>query len=234
MLTVHVIGVGALGSHFSDEIARWCHAKNFSLRLNLYDFDKVESRNCASQIFIPGQVGMNKAEAVEKHLASYTNITVNAYPGKVECASDIQGRGPEIIVDALDNVESRRNVWTIGKARNSPILHGGLSVDETGLVTWTTDTFDNFPLSPASMDDKTALAENESVVSLPPCELVEMRGVINNTARCMVLALWSAFGLFERLPALVSYTTTNTSVQVLYNLPLDGPIVRIGGENNEI
>jgi len=227
MLTVQVFGVGALGSHFCDELARWCHSKEYWVRFHLYDYDEVEDRNCASQLYLPEHIGQLKVEAMKRHLSSYKKLPVSVYPGKVVGIEDIVRNSPEIWVDALDNLPTRQSICTFGQTHGIPVLHGGLSMGNYGLVTWSLPDYDNFPLSPRNLSKKEGdVILNTPQESLPPCELVEMRGVINNTSRAMVLAFWNAMGLYvDAPPALKSYTTENTSIEELTTVPLEHPII---------
>ena len=58
---IHIIGCGAVGSTVAENIAR-LGVKDISL----YDFDTVESKNIANQMFIEKDIGKLKVEAVAR------------------------------------------------------------------------------------------------------------------------------------------------------------------------
>lgn len=60
---VHIIGVGAIGSHIAEQLARLGVAKLF-----LYDFDKVEPANVANQIYRQVHVGQPKVLSITEQL----------------------------------------------------------------------------------------------------------------------------------------------------------------------
>lgn len=61
--TCHIIGCGSVGSTLAEMIARLGVT-----RFNLYDFDKVEEKNIANQMFTSEDVGKLKTEAVKEML----------------------------------------------------------------------------------------------------------------------------------------------------------------------
>lgn len=60
---VHVIGCGSVGSVVAENLARFGITK-----ITLYDFDIVESKNIANQLFDSTDVGRAKTEALADHL----------------------------------------------------------------------------------------------------------------------------------------------------------------------
>lgn len=62
---IHIIGCGAVGSTLAENLARFGLTK-----MTLYDFDRVEAKNIANQMFVEGDIGKLKVEALaEKVLA---------------------------------------------------------------------------------------------------------------------------------------------------------------------
>lgn len=57
---VNVVGCGAIGSHIAEQLARIGVSK-----IHLWDFDTVESKNIANQMFFADQINMAKVDAVE-------------------------------------------------------------------------------------------------------------------------------------------------------------------------
>jgi tRNA A37 threonylcarbamoyladenosine dehydratase len=58
--SVHIIGLGAIGSHIAELLAR-LGIENF----HIYDYDKVEDKNVANQMYFIKQEGDFKVHAVE-------------------------------------------------------------------------------------------------------------------------------------------------------------------------
>lgn len=58
---IHIIGCGAVGSTLAENIARLGIT-----RISLYDFDTVESKNIANQMFLEKDIGKPKVEAVAR------------------------------------------------------------------------------------------------------------------------------------------------------------------------
>lgn len=61
---VHIIGCGAIGSTVAENLARFGITK-----ITLYDFDRVEPKNIANQMFTSEDIGKPKVEAVAAALA---------------------------------------------------------------------------------------------------------------------------------------------------------------------
>ncbi len=100
---IHIIGCGSVGSTLGELLARY-GLKNFEL----YDFDKVESKNIANQMFRDKDIGRLKVEALkdimteinpeaEKHI----HLHPEGYTG--------QGLGGYVFL-AVDNIERRREI----------------------------------------------------------------------------------------------------------------------------
>lgn len=60
---IHIIGCGSVGSTLAENLARFGLTK-----ITLYDFDKVESKNIANQMFRQKDIGKLKVEAVAEML----------------------------------------------------------------------------------------------------------------------------------------------------------------------
>jgi len=85
---IHIVGCGATGSHAAFELAK------AGCSLVLWDFDIVESHNLPNQMFMPTQVGMNKAEALKEVLGMFNpliSITVHARACKSSDLREVNG-----------------------------------------------------------------------------------------------------------------------------------------------
>lgn len=61
--TIHIIGVGAMGSRVAELLARLGITK-----LHIWDMDVVEDKNIANQAYLHHHIGMNKTDALEELL----------------------------------------------------------------------------------------------------------------------------------------------------------------------
>lgn len=125
-------GVGALGS----TAAMLC--RNLDATLVFIDFDRVESKNLASQAFVKPSVGKNKAEALKLQLSNFHGIKAEAFGVRltgdnVETLLD----KADLVVDCFDNQRSRLLVSGFCRAKHKPLVHAALAADGSfGLVRW--------------------------------------------------------------------------------------------------
>jgi len=126
-MDIAVVGVGAVGSMFANSIA---HVHNVSLFF--LDDDVVERANIGMSAFTPETIGMNKADAMSWMLDEYFNIRSTAIPGTVESSNVLEELGVDLVIDSLDNVDSRR----LTRGLSIPTIHLGVSVERIGEVVW--------------------------------------------------------------------------------------------------
>jgi len=69
---IHIIGVGAVGSHIAELIARI----GIEEEIYLYDFDKVDDTNVCTQMFFESDIGKPKTEAT-KNLMLMINKSID-------------------------------------------------------------------------------------------------------------------------------------------------------------
>ncbi|MCL2853809.1 MAG: ThiF family adenylyltransferase [Defluviitaleaceae bacterium] len=105
---IHIIGCGSVGATVAELLARFGLTK-----LTLYDFDKVEPRNLANQMFRQEHVGMEKVDALGHMLCEINpeirgNIKVAAH-GYV--AQKLSG----YVFLCVDNIDLRRETATANK-----------------------------------------------------------------------------------------------------------------------
>lgn len=130
--TVAIVGVGALGSHVVQLL------RNEDVRLRLIDFDRIERKNTASQFHTSAQVGQTKVAALSKtmqFLWGFRNIEF--FPREI-VADNVEQllAGSDLVIDCLDNAESRNLLTAYGK-KGTPVLHGALAPDGAyGRVAW--------------------------------------------------------------------------------------------------
>jgi len=135
MKKVAVTGVGALGSH-AVMLLRNCDANILAV-----DFDRIERKNVLSQFHAQNAVGKNKVVALQQLMQFLFNTKIGAIPHRLVSlnASEILG-GTDLILDCLDNGDSRRIVQTFARERKIPCLHGALAGGgQFGRVIWDED-----------------------------------------------------------------------------------------------
>lgn len=106
--TIHIIGLGAIGSHLAEHLTR-LGCTNFCL----YDFDTVEEKNVANQMYFAKDNGRTKLEAIREQMElinpqvkirCYTNgYTGQALGGYVFLAVDSIELRKEIVKENLIN-----------------------------------------------------------------------------------------------------------------------------------
>jgi len=237
-MNIFVVGCGAVGSQFAVEMAKRLYANGLhnSVSIHLYDFDTVESRNCAAQVYSPSQIGMTKVAALHGILSDFVP-SVTKHPIKVDSKTVIVTNNDAIFVDAVDDLMTRRHMCERGIVAGVPVLHLAMNEGGEGQVTWSTKWTDSFPLGPLKMTQAKAkeLAARPKP-EIPPCELSYMRGIIFNTAFSGVCALWQALGMdnYADEPAICSYLVTNTQVSQIAYHPLDEPLLGSGGDDGTV
>ena len=125
-------GGGALGSH------ALFLARDLQHELAVIDFDRVETKNLASQWFVKQMVGKNKATALKMQLLNFYDVKLQEYTVKMTALNaDTILSEAGLVVECFDNAESRRVVQTHVRSRQKPCLHAGLAANgEFGVVRW--------------------------------------------------------------------------------------------------
>ena len=150
MKHVTIVGVGALGSH----LVQFLRSEDVSIKV--IDFDRVEQRNVKSQFHGITSVGKKKTESLKMTMNFLYKVKILTLPNKLTRDNDHQLLlGSDLIVDCLDNGDSRRDVQWYARANRIPLLHGALAGDGSfGQVRWDEDFV---------IDDETNVGE-------PTCE----------------------------------------------------------------
>ncbi len=190
-----VIGTGFVGSIFVEEFAKRCYAGKLRTPIVCVDDDVISDRNVANQQFTLHDMGKPKAmivaaSAIRHGLRAAAMVerleqgTMNAQLKRWK--EEINEPELTLIVNAVDNLEARQNIWLMGQVEQVPVLHIGLSPIGTGKVEWSTPTIDFCSLSPAQTAGKD-IPDPPSGVT-PPCELVKLRALGWNTAHAAAKA----------------------------------------------
>ncbi len=125
-------GGGALGSH------ALFLARDLQHELAVIDFDRVETKNLASQWFVKQMVGKNKATALKMQLLNFYDVKLQDYTVKLTALNiDTILKEAGLVVECFDNAESRRVVQTYVRTKQKRCIHAGLAANgEFGVVRW--------------------------------------------------------------------------------------------------
>ncbi|GHG69788.1 ThiF family adenylyltransferase [Comamonas sp. JC664] len=125
-------GVGAIGS----TAAVLC--RNLEATLVFVDFDRVESKNLLAQAYVKPSVGKNKAEALKLQFLNLHGVKPEAHGVRLtrDNVEALCG-GADLLVDCMDNRDSRSLLSDFARRAGRPLVHGAVSGDGTfGLVRW--------------------------------------------------------------------------------------------------
>ena len=108
-ISVTLAGVGGIGSWTSLLLSRI----STSIRLNLYDDDKVEVVNLAGQMFSSNQVGLYKVYAAQEVIRYFSGSYCNGAAFRITPTSNIYDK---IVICGFDNMEARKLLYNKWKA----------------------------------------------------------------------------------------------------------------------
>lgn len=106
---IHIIGCGSVGSVVAENLARFGIT-----RMTLYDFDTVEPRNLANQMFTQDDVGRLKVEALADmlhHINPEIDNDLTLVP-KGYAGQKLSG----YVMLCVDNIDLRREIATANKS----------------------------------------------------------------------------------------------------------------------
>lgn len=149
-MNIVIVGVGALGSNLL-----FC-ARNVEARFTLIDFDKVEAKNIKSQFHSNMVTGRNKALALQQSMHGLFGLRLDAYPHRLQESNVATLLGPaNLVVDCVDNGDTRRLIQNFVRAQDIACVHGALSADgQFGRICW----------------DEGFVVDDEDVSGQPTCE----------------------------------------------------------------
>ncbi len=132
MNTIVVVGVGALGSHVVQLL------RNVDCKIKVVDFDRVEQRNVSAQFHAKGAVGKLKVQGLQQTMKFLFGRRIEAVSHKlVNDNIDELLNGAMVIVDCVDNGDTRRLIQGHARKRNIACVHGALAADGSfGRVVW--------------------------------------------------------------------------------------------------
>ncbi len=143
---VAIIGCGGLGGHIAEALTRMGIG-----RLSLFDFDIFEEHNLNRQNFSNyNTLGKEKVLVVKEALELINPaLHVEAFVQRFEPHKDIDMvSNCQVIVDALDNPQTKLELASVCKDRSIPFVHGAIA-GMTGQFT-TSNTLENLYRSGSS------------------------------------------------------------------------------------
>lgn len=132
MKMIVIVGVGALGSHVVQLL------RNVGANLKVIDFDRVEQKNVSSQFHGKSTVGKSKVVGLQQTMSFLFGQKIETVPHKLvqDNVQTLLG-GADLVIDCLDNGNSRRVVQKFVRGASVPCLHGALAPDGAfGRVIW--------------------------------------------------------------------------------------------------
>ena len=133
MMTITIVGVGALGSHVVQFL------RNLDVTLRLVDFDRIEAKNVLAQFHGQPNVGKNKAVALLQQTSFlFKRPAGAAVPHRLTVDNaDVVLGGSDLVIDCVDNGATRRLIQAWVRRHKVPCLHGGLAANGSfGVALW--------------------------------------------------------------------------------------------------
>lgn len=152
-----VCGAGAIGSNLVDNLARQGF-KSF----RVIDFDRVENHNINNQIYSNQHVGSLKVNSLYDIIYEVNKAEVDTVSKKLE-KDNIKKhlKDTDLVVDAFDNIPSRKLVRDFCHKNNIPCVHAGV-LTNFGEVVWN----ENYQLDEKQVD------------GLDPCDYPLARNIV--------------------------------------------------------
>jgi len=148
-MKITIVGVGALGSHLVQFL------RNLDAEIKVIDFDRIEQKNVMSQFHAKNVVGKLKAQALQQSMSFLFGTKLTAIGNKLT-SDNVREllAGSDLVIDCLDNAESRRVIHKFVKAEDIPCLHGALAADGNfGVVAWDDFVIDDTVTGAATCED---------------------------------------------------------------------------------
>lgn len=101
---IHVIGVGAIGSHIVEMLTRMGVED-----INIYDFDTVDAHNIPNQLYAATDIGLLKTEALTGHCCSINpDINIRVHNKGYQPGTRLSG----YVFLCVDSIDLRRAIAT--------------------------------------------------------------------------------------------------------------------------
>jgi len=191
-MNIVIVGIGALGSHLAMLL------RNVDVKLTLVDFDRVEQKNLRSQFHTRMGSNRNKAQAAVQTMNGMWGSVMTPIPHKLTADNIQQILGAaDLVVDCVDNGETRRLIQGFVRKQGIPCLHGALSADGImGKSVW----------------DEYFTVDDENIQGQATCEVGDFLPFISFVSSMLAMAIqkWMADGTE------VSYNILGSGITVRY------------------
>ncbi|MBM9616357.1 HesA/MoeB/ThiF family protein [Desulfobulbus rhabdoformis] len=121
---VAVVGCGGLGGYVIEELARIGIG-----HLHLFDPDTFSESNCNRQLnALMATMGQRKAEVAATRVASiHPYCQTQTFCADFRDVDAKQSFAVDLVVDCLDDIPARRDLSTLCKRHNLPLIHGAVN-----------------------------------------------------------------------------------------------------------
>jgi PRTRC genetic system ThiF family protein len=123
--TITLVGCGGTGGQVARTIARIVYdmkqRRMHTPKIRLIDPDIVEMKNTGRQLFVPNDCGKNKAEALGLRFNRALGLDIEWITEPVNAKKHFDRHSSNLVIDAVDNYEARREIYRIPGA----IIHSG-------------------------------------------------------------------------------------------------------------
>jgi molybdopterin-synthase adenylyltransferase len=122
--TVAIVGLGGLGGHISEQLARLGIGS-----LILIDGDKIDESNLNRQLFATEKnIGQYKTEAaIERLMLINSSVKYICHSQLLDNINAVEIlSGADIVLDAVDNISTRFVLQKACKNLNIPLVHGSI------------------------------------------------------------------------------------------------------------
>lgn len=155
-----ILGAGFLGSWYIRFLSQRLFATEGNIPLTIVDDGNFEGRNLMAQFVYPWQNEHQKVDVAALTAGNF-RLRVNPVRERFTAASDFEA---QLVVDCLDNIESRFLAHQFAKSKDVPVLHLSISPSGFGLVEWD----DKWSLNPTKQLAPVSFEQ----VEIDPCELI--------------------------------------------------------------
>ncbi len=171
---IHIIGVGAIGSHLVEMLVRMGFTD-----IDIYDFDEVSTHNITNQMFFEDDIDSPKLDAISlTSLAINTECKLRKHPNGWTPGTRLSGH----VFLAVDNIDLRRAI--VEENKNNPNIKS-FSDFRMGLIE--AQHYFCSPSTPKDMDKFLAsmqFSHEEAKASMPVSACGTALNVIS-TVRCI-------------------------------------------------
>ncbi|MEE1110835.1 MAG: tRNA threonylcarbamoyladenosine dehydratase [Alphaproteobacteria bacterium] len=191
--TVMVVGCGAVGSFVIESLAR-----SGVGHLILVDFDTVEESNINRQLFaLDSTLNQPKVLVAKSRIHDINpDIVVDTYNMFFSVDSDISA-SPDVVVDAIDTVESKVALYKWAHARNIPFISSMGAASKTDISQIRLGRISQTSVCPLAARVR-RLVRSESLPDFPVVYSVQSPLPVTGHAKNLgsVITVTGAFGLY--------------------------------------